>query len=86
MIKSKGKKLLLQISVSPFFSVHTNCSTTEKENKNTPQIHVRMDLMGEGVMKAAISIFWFWYVYGSALVYGIFLSLSLSSVFHIQNL
>lgn len=29
-------------------------------------------------MKAAISIFWIWYVYGSALVYGIFLSLSLA--------
>ena len=36
-------------------------------------------------MKAAISIFWIWYVYGSALVHGIFLSLSLSLLFFISK-
>lgn len=36
MVKSKEKTTAADFCKS-IFSVHTNCSTTEKENKNTPQ-------------------------------------------------
>lgn len=45
-IKSKEKTTAADFCKS-IFSVHTNCSTTKKEKKNTPQSIVIMDLKGE---------------------------------------
>lgn len=45
MFESKEKTTAADFCKS-IFSVHTNCSTTKKENKNTPQSIVIMDLKG----------------------------------------
>lgn len=72
MFKSKEQNTAAGLCKS-VFSVHANCSTTEKgEGK---QNHKPLQLwIKKGEIKAVISIFQIWYMYG-LLLYGIFLSL-----------